>query len=377
MFEHLKEVIIPRRVRKSMAFSRVRQYFPMKEIRSIDDGNSLDDAEVVKIDWPEDLAKPRVGIVRDWGKNPHWTKYRRFLENNGFPCDIYEISASDWIEKGREHDVIVGVISNEYHQLDEIRKKYYFLETYLGKRCFPATAHIFLYEDKMMEAYLSRVLGIPLARTHISHDKEDALALIKTLTYPLVTKVNPSSGSAGTELLRNPKQARKIVDQAFGRNGRKVYVPYFRQKYQVLFQEFVPNTGYDIRVILVGNRAFGYYRKTPAGDFRASGMNLVQYSELPEAAIRTAWEVNRLIQSPLLAVDMLEGQDGRYTVIEFSPLCQLDSSAELRVDGVPGVYLIEEDAIRFEPGRYWVAELALREFFLRDYLPRRAAGGRS
>lgn len=359
-----------------MAFSRIRQYFPMSEVRYTDDRSGIDDAEVVKIAWPDNLEKPRVGIVRDWGKYPNWTKYFRFLEKNGFPFAFYDISSHDWIEKSQKIDVIVGVISNEFNHLEEIRKKYYFLEKYLGKKCFPNTANIFLYEDKILEAYISKVFGIPLAKTYISHDKDDALALIKNLEYPVISKISPSSGSVGTELLRTPRQAKKVLEQAFARNGRKVYVPFFRQKYYVLLQEFIPNTGYDIRVILVGNRAFGYYRQVLDGDFRASGMNLVKWGELPEGAIRTAWEVNKIIQSPLLAVDMLQGLDGTYHVIEFSPLCQLDSSAELRVNGIPGVYLIEDDAIRFEKGRYWVAELALREFFLRDYLPKYAAGKR-
>jgi hypothetical protein len=116
---------------------------------------------------------------------------------------------------------------------------------------------------------------------------------------------------------------------------------------------------------------FGYYRKVLRWDFRASGMNLLEKRELPEQAIRMAREVNRIIKSPMLVVDMLQGLDGRYSIIEFSPLCQVETPEQLHVNGVPGVYVFDnDDSFHFEKGRYWVHELALKEFLSSDYLPR-------
>ena len=60
----------------------------------------------------------------------------------------------------------------------------------------------------------------------------------------------------------------------------------YRQKNLVCFQEFIPNDGYDIRVIVVGNQIFGFYRKVPQGDFRASGMNIEEMRELPVEAMK-------------------------------------------------------------------------------------------
>lgn len=369
---HLKKRVTLKRIQKTLAYARWRRYFPMAEDPYVDDRDKLDVAEVVNIDWPEVVKKPRVGVVKDRGHYPRWTKYFRFLENNAFPYCLYDIHSHDWLDKARDFDVVVGIVHGEVSNFREIQEKYYFLETGLGIKCYPSSAHAFLYEDKMLEAYLSQLLDIPYAKTYISHLKEDALALTEMLKYPLVSKVSPSSGSVGVELLRTPKEARRVVRAAFSRNGRKVHVPYFRQKDYVYFQEFIPNDGYDIRVIVVGNWAFGYYRKAPKGDFRASGMGESTWEKraLPEEAIRVAWKANQRIQSPLLAVDMVHGRDGRYTIIEFSPFCQLDSPEELMVNGVPGVYIVEESGgIRFQEGRYWVAELALREFFVHDYLP--------
>ena len=367
----IKEVGTVKRLRKSMAFSRLRQRLPMRETEYVDDRGLIDDAETVRIDWPAHIAKPRVGIVRDPGAAPRWTKYRRFLETNGFPCDHYDIRSHDWIEKARAFDVVINMVSNEPSHLEEIQVKYDLLETRLGLRCYPSPDHLFLYENKSLEAYISTACGLPFAKTYVSHSREDALALIETARYPLVSKVDHSSGSMGVELVRTRRKARRLVRQAFSRTGRSVYVPWFRQKNYVYFQEFVPNDGYDIRVILVGDRAFGYFRQVPKGDFRASGMNTVQRRGLPEEAIRVALEVQKYVRSPQLVVDMVHGLDGRYVIIEYSIICLMDRAEDLQVDGVPGVYVIGDDGdIRFEKGRYWIHELALRRFFLDEYLPR-------
>jgi glutathione synthase/RimK-type ligase-like ATP-grasp enzyme len=373
MFASLKDRPAVRRMRKTMLFSRLRQHLPMPEASPVDDSGGIDDAEIVRIDWPAGVPKPRIGIVRDLERVPRWTKYRRFLRNNGFAHDFCDIHAHDWIERARPFDAIINLVSNDFSHLEEMRIKHHLLESRMGKVCYPSAARTLLYEDKCFEAYLAKVHGLPFAPTAVCCAKDDALAWLETARFPLVSKVNHSSGSMGVEMLRTPREARRVVRQAFSRTGRVVHVPWFRQKNYVYFQEYVPNDGYDIRVILTGDRAFGYYRKVPRGDFRASGMNTVQRRGLPEEAIRTALEVRRRVRSPMLVVDMVHTPEGRYVIIEFSIMCLVDRDDDLIVDGVPGAYVIGEDGgIRFEKGRYWIHELALRQFLLDDYLPRAA-----
>jgi glutathione synthase/RimK-type ligase-like ATP-grasp enzyme len=356
-------------MRKTMTFSRLRQYFPMRTLGPVDDSGRMGEAEVVRIDWPAAVPKPRVGIVKDNETVPRWTKYRRFLENNGFPYGSYDLHAHDWIERAADFDVIVNIVSNELDRLEETRVKYHFLESYLGKRCYPSADQVLLYENKSLEAFISTACDLPFAKTYVSHSQADALSLVEKARYPLVSKVNYSAGSMGVELVPDAAKARKIVRQAFSRTGRRLHLPWRRQKGYVYFQEFVPNDGFDIRVILTGDRAFGYYRRVPKGDFRASGMDTVERRGLPEEAIRVALDVQKRVPSPQLVVDMVHGLDGRYVIIEYSIICLMDRADDLKVDGVPGVYIIGEDgAVRFEPGRYWIHEFALRKFLQDAFL---------
>jgi glutathione synthase/RimK-type ligase-like ATP-grasp enzyme len=184
--------------------------------------------------------------------------------------------------------------------------------------------------------------------------------------------MDPGSGSLGVEMVRDRVQARKIVQQAFSISGRATHSLYFRQKNYIYFQDYIENDGYDIRVLIIGNWAFGYYRRVPDGDFRASGMNIIEKRDLPEEAIRIALKANQIIKSPMLVVDLVHGVDGKYTIIEFSPICQVEKPAQLAINDIPGAYIIEDQSIHFIEGKFWVHELALREFLQTNYLPSKA-----
>ena len=128
---------------------------------------------------------------------------RVFLENNDFSYEIFNLSSHNWLEKAKKFDIFVGILSNQLYHLQEMRRKYFILETYLGKRCFPAMPHILLYEDKTLEAYISDGCDIPYAKTYVSNEKQDALRLVEKLNYPVIYKIDPGSGSLGVELVRN------------------------------------------------------------------------------------------------------------------------------------------------------------------------------
>jgi glutathione synthase/RimK-type ligase-like ATP-grasp enzyme len=184
-------------------------------------------------------------------------------------------------------------------------------------------------------------------------------------------KIDPSSGSTGVDFVKTKGGARKIVQQVFSGVGRNTHLPYSKQREYVYFQEYIPNDGYDIRAIVVKNWVFGYYRKVLAGDYRASGMNLVEKRGLPGEAMKIALKVNEVIKSPILVVDMMHGVDGEYYIIEYSPFCQMETPEQLHVNGVPGKYVFDDDGhYSFQEGKYWLHELALREFLLGDYLPK-------
>jgi glutathione synthase/RimK-type ligase-like ATP-grasp enzyme len=359
-----------KRLSKSMFYSRMRQYFPMPEDQIIDDRSSLCNSEFLRIEWPKDLPKPNVGLIQDKGPDPYWTRYARFLENNSIPFKFYSIHDHDWLEKSKPFDVIIGKPASASFELEEFQEKVFILENHLKKNCFPGFKETILYENKKIESYLSEIYGFPFIHTYISYEKKDAIELLERMNFPCVSKIVPGSGSIGVELVLSKTKAKRIIDSAFSLNGRKGYVLYSRQKNYVYFQDFIQNDGYDMRVIVVGKKVFGFYRKTIKGDFRASGMKLEEKRELPIEAMKIARKLNMVINCPFLVVDMLHGKDGNFYINEISPFCGISTQDELQVNGVPGAYVFDtEEEYHFEPVNYWLHEAILLEYFENYYLP--------
>lgn len=354
---------------KTFFYTRIRPIFGslnIFETKYYDDSANLenDGVPAVLVDWPADIRKPLVGVIRDVGPAPRWTKYMRFLKNNGIPFELYDLHSHSWLDHASKFGVILGVVSSSPHYLDEQRRKFNVLEQHLGIMCYPTVFDLMLFEDKILEAFLSQVNGFPFIKTYVANDFNDAILQSRNFTFPLISKVVPGSGSVGVEIIRNAKQCKHIIKQAFSVNGRSTHTRYFRQKNYVYFQDYIENDGYDLRVIVVGQMVFGYYRKVLKGDFRASGMGLVEKRELPFEAMKIARYMYAKLDITMLVVDMLCDKNGRYHVIEFSPICRIDTPEQLHVKGQPGVYIFEDDlSYHFEKGRFWVHELALKRFF--------------
>jgi hypothetical protein len=65
-----------------------------------------------------------------------------------------------------------------------------------------------------------------------------------------------------------------------------------RERNYVYFQKFIPNASYDIRVVVIGDRAFGLRREVREGDFRASGSGRIVFDRehIPLACVRIAYQ---------------------------------------------------------------------------------------
>ena len=359
-----------------IARNAVKRMLPARapEKTLYDDSKSFPAVDPVFLTWPDGLRKPLVGLVPDaHPKYPYWTKYRRFLETNEIPFVLYDIHESGWAAAARELDIIIWRPFSGPPALEECRRKIYLLEKRMGKCCYPDFAMAMLYEDKILQFELLKLRGLPVVETFISHSYEETLRTIPHLHYPVVAKLVTGSGSAGIELIRNEKAARDIVRRAFSFAGRRTYWPYHKQKDYIYFQRFIPDAESDLRVIIVGDAACGYYRDVPKGEFRASGMQTQRNADLPKEALLVAREVAKKLGLFSVAVDMLYDRVKQaYLIIEISFFVVVESTidAPVCINGVIGVYrfLDDSDNYSFEPAEFWLQEWVLREFFKKIWL---------
>ena len=151
--------------------------------------------------------------------------------------------------------------------------------------------------------------------------------------------------------------------------NRRTYWPYLAQKDYVYLQPLAPNAGYDLRVLVVGDYAFGVYRAVPKGEFRASGMHTAYYDALPAEAMLLARRVRDRLGVLMLALDMLvDERRERYSIIELSMFTQTPDPWYLRVDDVPGLYVFAGDAFEFVSGHVLLQHLILEELLKQRWI---------
>lgn len=332
------------------------------ERRIVDDSSELEAAPPLVVNWPAETPRPRVGLVQDAGSHAYWTRYRRFLETNGFYFRLVDIHRNSWIDMMDGLDMVVWRPDSAPARLEEARRKIFYLNEFLGMKTYPTFRSVGLYEDKLLQAWLFASLGLDTPPTVTSFSRRDAFEGLKELGDDIVWKITTGSGSCGVELL-NARQASAATRRAFSTRGRRTYWPYVNQKGYVYAQALQRDLRTDMRITVIGPLFFGFYRDAPPKDFRASGMGRERMEALPHDALEQAWRISREVALGPVAVDFLVDRDLRQRkVTELSGFTGVLTLDQLHVDGRPGVYIRRAPGrFEFHQGRYWVQELALAE----------------
>lgn len=152
---------------------------------------------------------------------------------------------------------------------------------------------------------LSRA-GVATPPTVACQTRAAAMEAFEALGGDVVVK--PLFGGEGRGLVRlsDPDMAWRV----FGT---------LQQLSNVLYvQQFIANFGYDIRVLLIGQRALSVKRRAAAGGWRTNisqGCSAEAHS-LSADEEQLAWSAARVTGGSLLGVDLLPARDGRLFVLE-------------------------------------------------------------
>jgi len=332
---------------------------------------NLDDANKVLLDNP--LSDNNyVGLVKDENSqfkgylnpNSYYPKFERFLKNNNIKYDYFDIHSYDWLKQVRKFNIIVWRTPSSPAEQTEAMQKIFFLEK-IGIKCFPSFEEVFKYEDKVVMHYFYQIHSLPEIETFVTYSKDDAIEFATSAKYPIVSKISTASASKGVSILRSKRSALKLINKSFQYDGNKTYWKYVNQKDYVYFQKFIDDAKFDLRVIVISDSLFGYYRFPNKGDFRASGAGHYEKKEIPTAAMDIAWETKKKYGSHCLATDFVYSpKDDQYYIIESSIFIGVETAMQLLIDGLPGRYIRNSEGVyNFEQGKYWIQELALKSFF--------------
>lgn len=288
------------------------------------------------------------------GFSPKWVEY---CENNNVAYKLVNCYDTDIIDQLSDCAALMWHWGQSDPKAANFARQLTYSLEKSGKKVFPNTNTVWHFDDKVGQKYLLESLKLELIPTYIFYEKKLALDWAKTTNYPKVFKLSRGAGSMNVVLVNNFKQAKKIISRCFGSGWRDrsryyaisdrfwhfrrdrsirsllnigrgilrfVYphplhrVPRFEHSY-AYFQEFVPKNDHDIRVIVIGEKAFAIKRMVRDGDFRASGSGNVVYDpdQIPKECLKMAFKSASLLGSQCLAFDFVS-IDGRPYIVEIS-----------------------------------------------------------
>jgi len=295
----------------------------------------------------------KIGIHPAKGSfSERWIPY---CEKNGVEYKIVNCYSNDIIEQLSDCDALMWHFNHKGAKESKFAKQLLFSLQQAGIVVFPDFNTMWHFDDKVGQKYLLESLGAPLAEVYVFYDKKDALFWAKGTTYPKVFKLRNGAGSDNVKLVRSYKHAAHLIKRSFGK-GYKQYdawgnlkerirkyrvgkttlkkvlkgvvrlfytTEYARmtgnEKGYVYFQEFIPGNDFDIRVCVVGDKAFALKRMVRDNDFRASGSGFILYEKehFDDDTVRTAFEISGKLKGQSVAYDFVY-KDGKPLLVEIS-----------------------------------------------------------
>ena len=287
------------------------------------------------------------------GFNPLWVEY---CSKQKIPHKLVDCYANDIVDQLKGSSALLWHHSQSNPRDLLIARQILSALEHTGLKVFPDFRTAWHFDDKVGQKYLFEALGIPTLPAYVFVDRARALSWAADTEFPKVFKLRHGAGSAGVRLVHNEAQARRLIKRAFGRGfsvyapwenlkerfykwrlgrygtielckaaGRFVYPPRFsrilgRQRGYVYFQDFAPDNDSDIRVIVIGERAFGIKRWVRPGDFRASGSGSFSYDpeHIGAGCVSLAFETAKQLGSDCAAFDFVRKVDGSLAVLEIS-----------------------------------------------------------
>jgi len=227
----------------------------------------------------------------------------------------------------------------------------------MGIKAFPSSADVLHFDDKVAQKYIFDALKIPSPKTDVFFDSGVARRSLKHGVYPMVFKLRSGAGSVNVKKIRSYNESRRLISTMFSGGMRSTHAMlsdmqhkvrlhkrnksvldvisrlprifeiwarnFFRvQKERDYFycQEMLADNLFDIRVTVVGEKAFVFRRWNRDDDFRASGSGYIdyEYHELFPKCIGLAFEASRKLGAVCMAYDYLLDTTGEPVCIEMS-----------------------------------------------------------
>ena len=229
----------------------------------------------------------------------------------------------------------------------------------MGVLVYPNTTTVWHFDNKIAQSYYLDAMNAPIPKYWTFFDREKALAWVRQeAVFPLVAKLKSGAGGNNVRLINSSREAVTYVKRMFGRGfspalsvflkasshysatrgnwnemkKRIARIPEFLRRYfksrefpnergYVYFQEFVPNDGYDIRIVVVNDKMSFCTRPIRKNDFRASGGGITEHRKelVSENVLVSARDTAKKLELQKIAFDfVVDNRTGEGRITEMS-----------------------------------------------------------
>ena len=280
-----------------------------------------------------------------------WIEY---CESKNLPYKVIDLFQVESIQVLKEFDVLLwhfgGYVFEDMLEARSILN----VAGSMGLKVFPDFNENWHFDDKIAEMYALQSVGAPIPKSKVFYDiKTFDQWLNDNPEFPLVAKLRTGSGSHNVKLFRQKSALKKYAKRMLGRgfdpspsllykttsnikssHDKATFISKFNripeflnvlrnakkfpnEKGYVYLQEFVPNDGYDMKVVVVGDKLSGVVRPVRSHDFRASGGGEVFFDKkyFTKEIIQSAFRITDELGMQCIGYDYVVNKKSREALI--------------------------------------------------------------
>ena len=301
---------------------------------------------------PVGICKSLLTRVRT--KEEDIFSWENALEINGIPYKTIDCYHYDIVHSLEDYSGIIWHYQNfvnadlmeAQHLLDIAESK--------GLKVFPDHNTAWHFDDKIAESYLLDSVGAPIPKYWVFYELDKVIDWAKNeATYPLVAKLRRGSGSNNVKIMRRSSElirySKRMLTKGYSPAQSILYKTYSKvqsahsfkallnrakripdflkarafgkgmpiEKGYCYFQEFIENDGYDLKVVVVGDKCTFLARNVRKGSFKASGGGDLSYdrSKIPTSVVEDAFITADALGSQCMGFDFVVNKETNKGVI--------------------------------------------------------------
>ena len=224
-----------------------------------------------------------------------------------------------------------------------------------GIKTLPDRSQSWHFDNKISQFYLLEGMGYDIPPTQVFFRWHDFKKDVSSIKFPVIMKFHGGAGSQNVikitskialyywalqaftigiahhrplaNFFLNTKRPGRRAVFLFIKDLLKFILPskteriFLREKGYLYLQEFIPEAKFDIRIITIGDKAFGIKRFTGEKDFRASGSGVIDHDvrSLPPDCVGMSFDLSDQFNFPWMTYDWIYHKDkGKYLLVEIS-----------------------------------------------------------